>query len=68
MSEYIGTWVVVGVISSITIMGFYECLRLRWKRRKKDMELFHKNMDKPRGCKGSPIRKEKVQRKAFIEV
>tara|TARA_Y100001958_G_C21162547_1_gene496091 strand:- start:48 stop:248 length:201 start_codon:yes stop_codon:yes gene_type:complete len=65
--QYGATWVIVAVVSSITLMGFYECLRARWKRREQHIEDFKKKLDAPMeiNIEGTPIRKK---RKPFIQI
>ena len=50
-------------MSIIVCMLYYECLRARWKRRKKHIEEFKKSLDEPR--EGLPIKKKRMP---FIDV
>lgn len=53
---------VISCMSIIVCMLYYECLRARWKRRKKHIEEFKKSLDEPRGL---PIKKKRMP---FINV
>lgn len=71
MLNIILTWFIVACVALIVLAVYFECLRSRWLRRKKDIDTFCKKMDKMHTIDefiehtGSPITKK---RKPFIAV
>ena len=71
MLNIILTWIIIACVSIIVLVLYFECLRSRWQRRKKDIDTFCKKMDEGYTLddfiehKGSPITQK---RKPFISV